>query len=1058
MTNPKKHLCEIYLANEMIPSEDILSESNDQIYYNPIKEEETDCEYRFKTEEEFLEEYNGNIEWRDLVQLHWDYGMDSFFGKDVGNRSLNHDENVVFRTGGWNISSGMITPNDIKNLKPRYMLSSEERNKRFIREDNLYESGDFIDVDGYNLNHNDNQAYPFATIDFKTEVGESGTKHSEMFMYGEPLNDFRNDYYVDPVEYEEKFGKEPSNPITYKEIEGFYEGEADFYEYFDDMYQDDIYEEVMEYDYIGRIWIKSKVITFWKYPENKKDLKKVVESLDKEVDVEMWDNGWKILIIMVKGVADTNITNKLVYSRDQGVESKDGEDLYEHTEKLIPLEDFETSLNPTEEELINHIQSPLKKQNKNIYSGIGSKKKIPGAYPNELPVETRNRLYNESMIPDYKSNIEKLGINTLLLMKDEFNEEGKEKLIDLLKIIGVNNTGAVSSWTESRSDACIIIVLSDITGQNNLEGNRDYSSGFEYVSRGSFKTDYPDVVYPSVMNLDEIIKYIKEKILYNPIQMYGPKRFVYEHLVIESDEWYPYRFKTEEEMIKDHGENWKNSRPFPGCGWNEGMNHLLGKNYPHNINLKTVKILPNMEDYSAGRYWGIHRNMLIDNKPDVPNYMKSKEERNKRFIRESNTNYNFRFKTEKEMIDEFGQSWRTLVSFTSSELMDYLLGTEVVVPESSINGDGDMKKGEAGKFEEPTGYWIINSKMLKKLTLKPNYMLSKEDRQKRFVREGNENYPYRFKTEEEFLEQYGENWRAEARQMVGEEREANWAAYGQMDYLLGQDYPFLESEITPQGESPHPRESRLDDWKISWYMLTPNKPQKPLYMLSKEERNKRFVRESNEWYPYRFKTMNEMEEDFGEGWADEHNFGECGWNPDMESLLGTDYPYKENEVKPDRDNPREDRLDDQNGQNWLIHWNMLTPNEPQKPNKPSYMLSAEERSKRFVRESNNYRFKTKEEMIDEFGIGWREVLGWNNRGNMDYLLGTPIELEVPDDYDDWNFELRNTNPATDWDIWSLTGGVITKNIDTKPRYMLSAEERNKRFICENNDIKKLGDF
>ncbi len=73
-------------------------------------------------------------------------------------------------------------------------------------------------------------------------------------------------------------------------------------------------------------------------------------------------------------------------------------------------------------------------------------------------------------------------------------------------------------------------------------------------------------------------------------------------------------------------------------------------------------------------------------------------------------------------------------------------------------------------------------------------------------------YPYRFKTEQEFIEEYGEDWRLGNIRGLG-------AFYWNpsMNYLLGKDYPFVinlnvldEDDIIPN----------CDEWCISPDMLT----------------------------------------------------------------------------------------------------------------------------------------------------------------------------------------------------------------------------------------------
>ena len=79
-------------------------------------------------------------------------------------------------------------------------------------------------------------------------------------------------------------------------------------------------------------------------------------------------------------------------------------------------------------------------------------------------------------------------------------------------------------------------------------------------------------------------------------------------------------------------------------------------------------------------------------------------------------------------------------------------------------------------------------------------------------------YPYRFKTEKEFTKEYGYNWRAS----VGFNDE------GEMDYLIGTDFPFEELPTDSWIE--------LDYWSIGIEMLTDNEPIVPNYKSRKIDR------------------------------------------------------------------------------------------------------------------------------------------------------------------------------------------------------------------------------
>jgi len=88
-------------------------------------------------------------------------------------------------------------------------------------------------------------------------------------------------------------------------------------------------------------------------------------------------------------------------------------------------------------------------------------------------------------------------------------------------------------------------------------------------------------------------------------------------------------------------------------------------------------------------------------------------------------------------------------------------------------------------------------------------------------------YPYRFKTEEEFLKEFGRNWRS----LVA----FSWV--GSMDFLFGKDYPY-EVENTPYVNrlpSVYTNESNAS-FSISWDMIIKKEEPKPNY-LPKRKRN-----------------------------------------------------------------------------------------------------------------------------------------------------------------------------------------------------------------------------
>jgi hypothetical protein len=71
-----------------------------------------------------------------------------------------------------------------------------------------------------------------------------------------------------------------------------------------------------------------------------------------------------------------------------------------------------------------------------------------------------------------------------------------------------------------------------------------------------------------------------------------------------------------------------------------------------------------------------------------------------------------------------------------------------------------------------------------------------------------------------------------------------------------------------------------------------------------------------------------------------------------------------------------------------------------------------------------WRFKTRKEFESEFGPGWRNVIGWNFDGHMDYLCGTKVSPDLVQSLlkedmgfcDSWVVRKANITPCSKWKI------------------------------------------
>lgn len=89
-------------------------------------------------------------------------------------------------------------------------------------------------------------------------------------------------------------------------------------------------------------------------------------------------------------------------------------------------------------------------------------------------------------------------------------------------------------------------------------------------------------------------------------------------------------------------------------------------------------------------------------------------------------------------------------------------------------------------------------------------------------------YPYRFKTKQEFIDSFGQNWRnANGESLI--------SFVEQMDYLLGKNYPFEIYLDSYDNHSYLPNSNDLlnsnsgGNWIICKFMLIKNKPPIPNY-------------------------------------------------------------------------------------------------------------------------------------------------------------------------------------------------------------------------------------
>ena len=138
--------------------------------------------------------------------------------------------------------------------------------------------------------------------------------------------------------------------------------------------------------YPGRIWTKSKIITFWGYPKNHSEMKKTIEDLEKElykkleIKIDIWGTfKIEILVSEEKGkLTNWRFDNDLDEYVPRGYESK-----------IIPVKSYQSSQKRTKKDLsVPHLMSPVAKQS-DVPVDVGSKKTSSGLTPTQKHQMTR---------------------------------------------------------------------------------------------------------------------------------------------------------------------------------------------------------------------------------------------------------------------------------------------------------------------------------------------------------------------------------------------------------------------------------------------------------------------------------------------------------------------------------------------------------------------------------------------------------------------------------------------------------------------------------------------
>ena len=143
--------------------------------------------------------------------------------------------------------------------------------------------------------------------------------------------------------------------------------------------------------YPGRVFLDSKLMAFWVYP-NEKLFISIIEKLEDKLDIEMFDNGWRIEVIKTNnGIKRTEFEPQVGdYYFSNGRSSGD--------KTLIPIEEYAGSENVSKEDQIMHLMN-WKEKDEAIKAGkfhFGSFGSFKTGWDQPHNIKYRQAIYQEN--------------------------------------------------------------------------------------------------------------------------------------------------------------------------------------------------------------------------------------------------------------------------------------------------------------------------------------------------------------------------------------------------------------------------------------------------------------------------------------------------------------------------------------------------------------------------------------------------------------------------------------------------------------------------------------
>ena len=140
--------------------------------------------------------------------------------------------------------------------------------------------------------------------------------------------------------------------------------------------------------YPGRIWLDSKVMSFWVYP-NEKLFKSIIHSIEEKLGIKMFNNGWQIEVYK-SGSGEIN-KQEFDKNKKEYYWSNYGGD-----RDLVPIEEYAGSEDAPEEEKIAHLMNWQEKEKLKKEKGVKGFGSGKTAWDKPHNIKWRQAIYQEN--------------------------------------------------------------------------------------------------------------------------------------------------------------------------------------------------------------------------------------------------------------------------------------------------------------------------------------------------------------------------------------------------------------------------------------------------------------------------------------------------------------------------------------------------------------------------------------------------------------------------------------------------------------------------------------